>query len=155
MFENKYQDFLKKLKLNPGLLDIENLDLGTGIKIDFVMKIKGPEDGTPVLLVEMAKASIEHLFDEDNLSTYQTQSNLSQCYIYDWIYQMPVMISDGYHHFMVWFKKPGEIRKHPGYAFDTWNLFYPDESNDATAVADMSIPPHITTSPKQNLEWLS
>ncbi|GME94996.1 unnamed protein product [Ambrosiozyma monospora] len=39
------------------------------------------------------------------------------------------MISDGYHHFMVWFEKPGELSLHPSYKSDPWKLFYEKQSN--------------------------
>ncbi|GME79020.1 unnamed protein product [Ambrosiozyma monospora] len=59
--------------------------VNTSIMIDFVLKRCETNDGTPVLLVQMKKLSMEHLFDDDNLSTYRTQSILRLCYIYHWL----------------------------------------------------------------------
>ncbi|GMG25465.1 unnamed protein product [Ambrosiozyma monospora] len=98
--------------------------LATNIRVDFAMT----KNGRPVLLVEMKQFSIEHLFDEDKCETYTTQSILREVYIYHWVYQMPVMISDSYHHFMIWFDKPGVIAKHPTFVSDPWKLFYDEES---------------------------
>ncbi|GMG39459.1 unnamed protein product [Ambrosiozyma monospora] len=46
---------------------------------------------------------------------------------------MPVMISDSYHHFMIWFEKPGVIAKHPTFVSDPWKLFYDEESKDTSS----------------------
>ncbi|GME84690.1 unnamed protein product [Ambrosiozyma monospora] len=109
----KYEEFLKKV--NSSSLGLDNSPNHYYATID----------DEPILLVKMQRVSIEHLFDEKRRDSYKTQSILRQVYIYHTVYQKPILISDGFHHFMIWFAESSmKIAKHPSFYGDLWKVFF-------------------------------
>ncbi|GME84695.1 unnamed protein product [Ambrosiozyma monospora] len=67
----------------------------------------------PILIVEVKLFSIADIFARDKVDSWQTQSILREISIYQLVYQMPILLSDGFDHHLIWFQRTNRMTKYP------------------------------------------